>query len=299
MNNRFRNWSDLRVFLAVMRHGSTLAASRHLDIAQPTVARRIDALEHELGLTLFDRDTRGFRPTSTAKSLLPMAEAMETAAEDIATHAADQTRLRPIRITAYSANFSPRITKVFSDFSVENPNIPLEFLPTVKTLDLMAGEADIALRITRSPPHPDLICRHVSTARSTLYGSRDYGEKHGLPTSPDDLKGHRFVTFKRDGVPPAIHEWITARVSRDQITSVFSEVEMMDAAIRSGLALGISNMRLAHDNPDLIPCFDPPPELDAEHMILISPEAYRRPEVRTFLKFFAPRYAAIFKPPSK
>ncbi|MBT8425437.1 MAG: LysR family transcriptional regulator, partial [Silicimonas sp.] len=52
MKSEFRNWSDIRVFLAVIREGSTLAASRKLGVAQPTVARRIDALEHETGLIL-------------------------------------------------------------------------------------------------------------------------------------------------------------------------------------------------------------------------------------------------------
>ena len=81
MNSQFKNWSDLRVFLAVFRLGSTLAASKKLGIAQPTVSRRIDALEAEVGLTLFDRDTRGFKPTDFAKLLLPLAEEMERVAE--------------------------------------------------------------------------------------------------------------------------------------------------------------------------------------------------------------------------
>ncbi|UWR05714.1 helix-turn-helix domain-containing protein [Ruegeria conchae] len=41
MKNGFRNWSDIRVFLSVFREGSTLAASRKLQVSQPTVARRI------------------------------------------------------------------------------------------------------------------------------------------------------------------------------------------------------------------------------------------------------------------
>ena len=56
MKSDFRDWSDVRVFLAVVRAGSTLAASKSLGMAQPTVARRIEALEHALGLVLFERD---------------------------------------------------------------------------------------------------------------------------------------------------------------------------------------------------------------------------------------------------
>lgn len=298
MKSGFQNWSDIRVFLAVLRKGSTLAASRELGLAQPTVARRIEALEHVFGLMLFERDNRGFRPTEAARSLLPQAEAMEAAALEMAKNADGLSRPRPIRITAYSANFSPRVTRIFSEFSALHPEFRFEFLPGLKPLDLSAGEADIALRITMDEPDRDLICRKISTARFTLYGAPAYAKKHGLPQSPEDMQGHAFVTFEREGVNSRYREWLLRYVSPNQIVMSFSEIELMDAAIRAGHGLGIMNLKLAE--PDevagtLIRCFDPPEEMSAQHLMLISPDAYRRPEVKAFTKFFAPRYAAIFR----
>jgi DNA-binding transcriptional LysR family regulator len=298
MKSCFHNWSDIRVFLAVFRKGSTLAASRELGVAQPTVARRIEALEHVLGLMLFERDNRGFRPTEAARALLPQAEALEAAASELTTNADSLSRPRPIRITAFSANFSPRVTQVFSDFSVLHPEIRFEFLPGVKPLNLSAGEADIALRITMEEPDHDLICRKISTARFTLYGAPAYAKKHGLPRSPEELQGHSFVTFERAGMHLRFREWLLRQVSPEQIVMSFSEIELMDAAIRAGHGLGVMNVKLAE--PDevagtLIRCFDPPEEMSAQHLMLISPDAYRRPEVKAFTKFFAPRYARIFR----
>lgn len=295
MKNEFRQWSDVRVFLAVVREGSTLAASRKLGIAQPTVARRVEALEHEVGVTLFERDTRGFRPTENALTLVPMAEAIESATSAFAAKAIDLTKTRPIRITAYSSNFSPRVANIFNEFSTLHPEVSFEFLPSVRVLDLAAGEADIALRLTRTTPDQNLICRKISTARFTLYGSRVYAEKRGLPDSPDNLRGHSFVTFERDDVPPAFHEWLLRHVSPDQIVLSFSEMELMYAAIKSGHGLGIINVKLAETDEEFVRCFDAIEELSSEHIMLVTPEAYRRREVKTFTKFFAPRYAAIFK----
>lgn len=295
MKNLFRNWSDIRIFLAVVREGSTLAASKTLGIAQPTVARRIEALEHELGLTLFDRDTRGFRPTDSARCLVPLAEEIEAAAMAFAGKTAEMTRPRPIRITAYTANFSPRAAQIYRAFSALHPDVQFEFLPGVKVLDLKKGEADIALRLVRTPPDPDLICRKISTARFTLYGTKAYADKHGLPTSPDDLAGHTFVTFRRSDTPTVQHDWIASRVAADQIIGSYPEIELVVAALKAGLALGLDNMRRLADDPEMIACFDPPEELDAEHLLLVSPEAYRRPEVRAFTAFFAPRYAALYR----
>ena len=295
MQNEFRNWSDIRVFLAVVRHGSTLAASRKLGIAQPTVARRMDALESETGVMLFERDTRGFRPTEEARRLFPLAEEIEASVLAFATRAKELTSTQPIRITAYSANFSTRMIEIVNEFTAANPDVAFEFIPSVRAMDLIAGEADIALRLARTEPDPNLICRNISTARWSLFGGVSYAEKHGLPKSPEKLDGHKFVTFQRDDVPNVFHDWLLRHVSLAQIVMSFSELDLMHAAIRSGLGLGITNVKLVEADESFLRCFDEISELSVPQTMLISPEAYRRPEVRAFTKYFAPRYAKIFK----
>ncbi|WP_138473245.1 LysR family transcriptional regulator [Poseidonocella sp. HB161398] len=298
MQSRFRNWSDVRNFLAVVREGSTLAASRKLGIAQPTVARRIGALEHETGLALFEHDTRGFRPTAAARALVPLAEAIEAAAEAFAARTMDLAQARPIRITAFVSNFSPRVTDILSEFSLSHPGVQVEFLPGVKPLDLLAGEADIALRISRETPDPSLICRKISSARFTLFGAPSYARGRGLPASAADLAGHVFVSFQSGDLPSLYQDWLLRHVAPEQIIMSFSEFGLMEAAVRMGQGLGILNLRMAEADEAagrLLRCFEPPEDLTSEHLLLVSPEAYRRPEVRAFAKFFAPRYAALFR----
>lgn len=295
MKSKLNNWTNVRVFLTVVREGSTLAASQKLGLAQPTVARRIGALENETGLILFERDIRGFKPTEEARRLFPLAEVIENAVFDFAAETELMKAVRPIRITAYSANFSPRMTEILNEFSATKFDVRFELLPSTKVLDLLGGEADIALRLTRSEPDKDLICRKISTARWSLYGSRGYAEKYGLPDSPHNLNGHRFVTYEPDDVPTAFHSWLVRHVSPEQIVMSFSEIDLMNAAIRSGRGLGISNLKLHESDQTLIRCFDEIEELTVPQLMLIAPEAYRRPEVKAFTKFFAPRYAAIFK----
>ncbi|WP_205389161.1 LysR family transcriptional regulator [Sulfitobacter sp. JL08] len=282
------------MFLTVVREGSTLSASRKLGVAQPTVARRIEALENEIGLKLFERDTRGFKPTEEARSLIPLVEAIEEAAETFASKTRDLAELRPIRITAPGI-FSDRVMDMFSEFTTLNPGVAFEFIPSLKVLDLSAGEADIAFRIGGSEPDKTLICRKISTAKWALFGAQSYADKFGLPKSVDDFQGHRFVTFEHFDVPDYERRWLLRHVSPDQIVKSFSEPELMRASIRAGHGLGLVNLRLAEADHTLIRCFDNIEELSSSNMMLIAPAAYRRPEVKAFTKFFAPRYAATFK----
>ncbi|WP_433989346.1 LysR family transcriptional regulator [Sulfitobacter sp. TBRI5] len=282
------------MFLTVVREGSTLSASRKLGVAQPTVARRIEALENETGLTLFERDTRGFKPTEVARTLYPLAEAIEEAAENFADKTRELAERRPIRITA-PGYFSDRVSDIFSEFVALNPGVVFEFIASLKVLNLSEGEADIALRISKNEPDETLICRKISTAKWALFGGQSYADKFGLPKSLDDLKGHRFVTFEHEDVPSHERNWLLRHVSPDQIVKSFSEPELMRASIRAGHGLGLVNLRLAEADHTLIRCFDNIEELSSSNMMLIAPAAYRRPEVKAFTKFFAPRYAATFK----
>jgi molybdate transport repressor ModE-like protein len=67
------DWNDLRYFLAVARHGSTLAAAKALGLSQSTVHRRVAALEDRLGRRLVKRRPTGYRLTKLGEELLPYA----------------------------------------------------------------------------------------------------------------------------------------------------------------------------------------------------------------------------------
>src|SRR5215211_6969878 len=57
------DWNDLKHFLAVARHGSTIAAGRALGTSQSTVHRRLEELERKLGRKLVAREMTGYQLT--------------------------------------------------------------------------------------------------------------------------------------------------------------------------------------------------------------------------------------------
>jgi DNA-binding transcriptional LysR family regulator len=70
-------WGDLRVFLAVARAGTLGAAARRLGQTQPTMGRRLRALEAAVGHALFQRTAEGFVLTDEGRAALAHAECME------------------------------------------------------------------------------------------------------------------------------------------------------------------------------------------------------------------------------
>jgi DNA-binding transcriptional LysR family regulator len=68
------DWNDLRYFLAVARHGSTVAAAKALKTSQSTVQRRLVELEKKIGRDLVQRHSTGYRLTEFGQQMLPHAE---------------------------------------------------------------------------------------------------------------------------------------------------------------------------------------------------------------------------------
>jgi DNA-binding transcriptional LysR family regulator len=71
------DWNDLRYFLAVARQGSTLSAPKVLGVSQPTVQRRLAALEDRVDRKLVETHPTGYRLTELGKALFPHAQDVE------------------------------------------------------------------------------------------------------------------------------------------------------------------------------------------------------------------------------
>ena len=67
------NEAQLSAFCAVMHEGSVSAAAQMLFISQPAVTKRLQNLEAEFGVQLFDHIGRKLVPTPAALKLLPDA----------------------------------------------------------------------------------------------------------------------------------------------------------------------------------------------------------------------------------
>ncbi|MCB9759532.1 MAG: LysR family transcriptional regulator [Alphaproteobacteria bacterium] len=80
---------QLETVVAIAEEGAVVRAARRLHLTQPPVTRRLQALEDELGVQLFERLPNGMRPTDAGRRFLSHARAIlgavERAREDLAT----------------------------------------------------------------------------------------------------------------------------------------------------------------------------------------------------------------------
>lgn len=86
MNDRL-SFEGLRYAQAVARTGSFSAAAREYDLTQPALSNAIRRLEKILGARLFERNTRGARPTVFGATILPRIDAALAALDAITAEA--------------------------------------------------------------------------------------------------------------------------------------------------------------------------------------------------------------------
>jgi len=289
------DWNDVKALLAVARGGSTAAAARELGVNQTTVARRLEALEKDLGVRLVERHQAGASLTDAGLSLVGDAEAMERAAQAMRQKLEAHQRgvAGTLRITVSEMLATTVITPLLAEFRDQYPDVMLELVVTDAMLDLEAGEADLAFRGSRALPDSNLVARKVTTSEWALYCSRDYANRMGLPATPADLKGHVVIggTDEPQTIPslqPVLREapGVTATLKSTSMTNLW-------ASIRAGLGIGPMVCLTADVDPDLVQVFPPHPEGVAHTWIVTRPELKDAPRVRAFIDFFVPRLQAM------
>ena len=287
-----RNWNDLRVFLAVARAGSTLGAARALGVAQTTVSRRIDALEGELGLTLFRRETRGFRLTRDGERLQALAEPLRAAFTGFETDLAALSRPgnAPIRVTAPPEGMHHWLMPTLEAFRARNGGVQFEIDTSEGQLDLAAGEADLALRLVDEIEDERLIARRIGQARWGVYCSRRHYQALGAPRGIDDLSGHDIVHYAEPAarrVAPV--RWFGARIDPARVILRVGSVPAMVSALRASGGLGVIPCVVGDDTPDLVPCFRDE-AMRHNCWIAAGPNAHARPLVRRCMTWIAQEF---------
>jgi DNA-binding transcriptional LysR family regulator len=243
-------WELYRSFLAVVRFGSLSAAARALRLTQPTLGRHVDGLEAALGAALFTRSPQGLIATETALALVPMAEAMESAAEAMvrAASGAAGAVAGVVRITASEVVGAEVLPGILAEFAEAHPGVVFELHVSNRAEDLLRRDADIAVRMVR-PVQSGLVAKLLGETVLGLYAHRRYLEAHGVPEGWDDLRRLRLIGFDR--VPVAVKA-VDVPLGRAMFSLRTDSDLAQLAALRAGYGVGVCQVGIARRDADLV-----------------------------------------------
>ena len=195
------NWSDYPIFMAIAQTGSLTAAGQKLNISQPTVGRRLKALETEFGGPLLRKEEGRLVPTAFGAQVLEHVQRMSDEAAAISRSSAtlEHSLAGPLRISASQGLGDHWLPYAMQSFRENHPDILIEAGIAMHAANLAQREADIALRWMGPGSQNSLIGRKVVTFGFGLYASPSYLEGFGTPQTLQDLADHDGVTTTLDG----------------------------------------------------------------------------------------------------
>lgn len=291
------DWNDLRSFLAVARHGSTLAAGRMLRVSQTTVARRIAALEQSAGVTLFDRRQAGYALTPAGNALLPHAQAVEAAAAtfDAAASAESRQLTGTVRLTTAEIYAVTVLAPVLRALHDAYPEITIDLDTSDVMRDLGSGSADVALRGCYKLEGAGLVGRRITDDPWTIYCSRAYAAAHGVPRSRADLHGHTIIGGGGERVWPIYAQWLSENGLDRFVTLRHSSAVGLLSAVRAGSGIAVLPSFVADRDPDLVRCLPPAGGHTVTLWLLTHERVRRAPHVRAVIDFVYEQLIRIAK----
>lgn len=294
MRRREPDWNDWRAFLAIVRGGSTLAASRTLGVSQTTAARRTFALEEALGLSLFERRQAGYVLTDAGEALVSRAEAIERAAlaAEEAAHAHTRSIAGAVRLTTEEIFAVTLLTPLLRELRDIHPAVRIELDTTDEVRDLATGAADLALRSALRPEGAGLVGRRLADENWTFYASRAYAADRSLPANVDELREHPLIGGGGERVWRVYGPWLRERGLESSVVFQHGSATGLLSAVREGVGLAALPCLVADREPNLVRCF--PPHARGRGLWLLTHERLRHePRVRVVMDHLATRLKAM------
>jgi LysR family glycine cleavage system transcriptional activator len=241
----------LRAFEAAARQLNFSRAATELNLTHGAISHQMKALEHELGVALFERRSRGVALTEQGRRLATsVREGLGCIARGVA-----ELRSRPSRsltVSVLPAFATHWLIPRLGDFNRRHPDIDINIRASQSLVDFATDGVDIAVRYGDGR-WPNLVAVHLAHEDVFPVCSPRFADSR-LPRSLAELAG---ATLLHTPQQPW-DEWFRA-LGSDVIPPhrgmTFSETDLLLRAAIDGLGIALSRRVLAQ------------PELDTGHLV--------------------------------
>jgi len=284
------DWSDLRIFLAVAQLGSLRQAAEMLGVTQPTISRRLQRLEGDIGILLFERHRDGHRLTPAGAELLPEIRVVESAA---------------LRVEQRSLSLATQLTETVRVGAGETSAAVL-----ARGLHLLDGSPTVELVITDKPSPletraPDIrvlhdmprsetgVTRRVGSVGCAVYGTSNYAEARALPLSRADLATLPWLGFVEEQEHYVTMNWLRALMRDRRPVARLMNSDLMAAAAARKVGVAVLPCFKGDACPNLLQLSEQIEPLRANYWTIIQPDLARNASVRIVVDWIIECFRAI------
>ncbi|CAM3937705.1 LysR substrate-binding domain-containing protein [Roseateles saccharophilus] len=287
----------LRAFEAIARLLSFRAAAEELSLTQSAVSRQIQALEDEIGCTLFVRGTRKVELSSDGAQLLPTAIAVLSRLDQTVRQIRRSRGRSVVNVTTFASFASLWLIPRLCQFQKNFPDIDIRVSALDRIADLDDGEHDLALRYASAAeldmPAELMFEETVSPVFSPWYAESTRNGRLPPLRQPADLAAHA-LTEEDDPRPSASYlswrRWLTSQ-GQPELEPLrwmyFNFTYQQIQAALAGQGVALARLPMVHEqlqSGELVEPFGKAGRLGSpfSYWLINGPNAARRPEVKQF-----------------
>lgn len=232
---------------------------------------------------MFDKGPGGFLLTQLGRSVVPHAEAMETAAlaAEREISGADERIFGDLTLATTTSLAAYLLADDLKQFRALHPGISLHIKTGYGFADLSRGEADVTIRASDNPGD-QLVGRRLATYHQSVYGTADYLSRH-----PPGAEGSGCLWMDWRG-----EESFRKRQKRSEFPFVEHYMQVDDEIlllelVRAGMGIGTIPCFYGDRTAGLVRAGSAPPEPVRGVWLLAHPDLVKNARVRAFIDFFS------------
>jgi DNA-binding transcriptional LysR family regulator len=156
-----------------------------------------------------------------------------------------------VRISASDVVGVEHLPPILAQLRCNHPALVIELSLSDRVDDLLAREADIAVRMTE-PTQTALLAKRLPPVELGFHAHRDYLKRRGTPATMADLSTHDLIGYDAD--TPALRAMAPRLAPLDrQAFALRADSNLAQlAAIRAGFGIGLCQVRIAQRDPVLV-----------------------------------------------
>lgn len=191
--------SDLGFFVQLARNGSFVDTAREIGITSSAVSRRLVRLEERLGVRLMNRTTRRVSLTGEGEAYLDKAVRLLGEIEELESslRAGIEKPSGLLRINATFGFSRAHIAPTVEEFCDTYPDVEVQLVVTDAPMNMVEQGVDLNIRFG-NPPSSNMIMRLLQRNRRFMCATPSYLDKHGAPTSLQDLRRHNCIVLRQE-----------------------------------------------------------------------------------------------------
>lgn len=240
-------WEQLRLVLAVARHGTLSGAARALGTSPGALEAELKGVERSAGVALFVREDGKLLPTDAGRSALRTGERM---GEEMARVDRVLPRVQPgppVRVHIEESLAAAWLQTAAADLARRLGNVTLEVVTGSRRDGI---ELEVTLRrpaVEAEPP------RSLGLLAHALYASEAYLLDHGRPSRPDALVGHRLVLLTGALARTDAGRWLLAALRNGAQAALRTDsIPVFLSGVHAGVGLGVLPVGSEELAPELV-----------------------------------------------